>query len=193
MANMLVAASGVAKHRKSSGVGTDGDPFIPEVKASAGELHLGSVSGTTYVHEVTLSLDTNAYADGDVLADTQEIASAVRVAAGAGVLHSVAVLDKDDQGEALDIVFLKTDVSLGTENAAVSISDADADEILCIVEVAAGDYVDLINSQLATKSSVGVGVKAAAAATSLFVGAISRGTGTYTAAGITLKITILAE
>ena len=159
---------------------------------------MGEVGGKTYVHEVTLSLDTNIYATGEVLADTQEIANAVRVNAGTGIVQSVIVLDKDDQAGALDIVFLKTNVSLGTENSAVSITDANADEIQGIVKVGAADYVDLVNSQLATKlpgdpNGAGFGVQADTGATSLFVGAISRDAKTYTASGITLKITILAD
>ena len=38
--------------------------------------------GESSVLDVTLSLDTNAYSDGDVLAATQEIANAVRVPGG---------------------------------------------------------------------------------------------------------------
>jgi len=159
----------------------------------ASEVHLGEIGGNSVVKEVTLSLSTDAYADADVLADTQEISDAVRVNAGTGVILSLVVLDKDDQGVALDVVFLRTNVSLGTENDAVTVTDANADEILGIVEVAASDYVDLANSQLASMTGLYIVVDAAAAATSLYVAAISRGTGTYTASGITLKIGLLRD
>lgn len=159
----------------------------------AGELHLGEIGGNSVVKEVTLTLDTSAYADADVLADTQEITDAVRVDAGTGVILSLVVLDKDDQAQALDVVFLRTDVSIGTENDAVTVTDANADEILGIVEVAASDYIDLAISQLATMTGLYIVVDAAAVSTSLFVAAISRGTGTYTASGITLKIGLLRD
>ncbi len=163
------------------------------IAVGAGENHIGSIGGNSVVAEITLTLDTSIYASGDVLADTQEVASAIRVNAGTGVIHSLIILDKDDQGQAMDVVFLKTNVSLGSENSPVSITDANADEILGIVEVAAGDYVDLVNSQLVTVTDVGVVVVADTGATSLWVGVISRGTGTYTASGITLKIGILQD
>ena len=166
-----------------------GDVDVTSV--AAGETHLGEVGAATLVKEITFTLDTNAYADGDVLAATQEIASAVRVNAGTGIIQSVIILDKDDQGENLDVVFLKTNVSIGTENAAVSITDANADEIQGIVEV--DSYVDLVGSQLSTNPNLGIGVQADSAATSLFIALISRGTGTYTASGITAKITILQD
>jgi len=159
--------------------------------ATATEVHGQNVGGEAIVKEVTLTLDTSAYADGDVLADTQEVANAIRVNNGTGMLHSIVLLDKDDQGEALDIVILKTNVSIGTENSAVSITDANADEIQGIIEIQTGDYVDLVGSQLVTKQGLAICVQADTSATSLWVAAISRGTGTYTASGITLKLGFL--
>jgi hypothetical protein len=103
------------------------------------------------------------------------------------------VLDKDDKGTALDILFLKTDVTIGTENSAVSISDANADEILGVVEIAAADYVDLVNSQIASKPNLSLVVESDSGSQSLYVAAISRAASTYTASGITLKIGILQD
>ena len=144
------------------------------------------------VREVTLTLDNgNVYAAGDVLAATQEVTSAVRVDGGSAVWQSAVVLDQDDQAQALDLVLLRTNVGIGAENAAVSVADADADEILGIVEVTAGDYVDLVNSQLVTKDNLGIVVNGGAGSSSLFIAAISRGTGTYTTIGITLKLGFL--
>jgi len=145
------------------------------------------------VHELTLSLDVSgAYADGDVLADRQELANVMGNPGGSGVIHSIEVLDLDAQGKALDLVFLRSDVTLGTENAAVSISDANAAEIVTLVKVLAANYSDLgAGSKLGQPANPAKGFKCADGATSLWVGAISRGTGTYTASGIKLKITIL--
>jgi len=143
--------------------------------------------------EVTLSLDTSAYASGDVLAATQEIENVFSGARRRAILTSLVVLDKDDQGQGLDIVFLRSNAALGTENAAFSPSDAVAEAILGIVEVASGDFYDLTNSQIAFKSAAaadaGMGMLLEpSSGTSLYVGAVSRGTGTYTASGIVLKL-----
>ncbi len=145
---------------------------------------------TSGVLDLTLSLDTSIYASGDVLADTQELTNVMRIPGGTAQLESIRVNDKDDQGVAFDIVFLKSNVSLGTENATVSITDANADEILGIVPVAAADFIDLGGCRVATLSTSNIMLKSASTSTSIFVGAISRGTGTYTASGITLKIGI---
>jgi hypothetical protein len=173
----------------ASNTGVDiGDVDVTSI--SAGETHVGEVTGNATILDATLSLDTNVYASGDVLADTQEVASAYRVAAGKALLTSVTLNDKDDQGGALDLVFLRSNVTIGTENSAVSISDANADEILGIIQVAAGDWLDLGGCRVATlpASRCGILLTAAAAATSLWIAAISRDTKTYTASGITLHI-----
>jgi len=144
------------------------------------------------VIEVTLSLDTSQYASGDVLAATQEVASAVRTSGGRATLMSLVVLDKDDQAGALDIVIFRSNAAMGAaENAAVAITDANAAEILTVVEIAAADYVDLANSQIAVRgpSDSGMGViLEPTTGTSLYIAAISRDTKTYTASGIVVKL-----
>jgi hypothetical protein len=149
------------------------------------------VTASTVI-DLTLSLSTSpAYADGDVLAAAQELTNAVRATGGTGVIQSIQVIDQDDQGQALDIVISDSTITLGTENSAVSISDADAAKILGIVEVTGSDYVDLVNSQYASIKNIGLVIMPDT--TSLYVSAISRGTGTYTASGIVLRVGILMD
>jgi hypothetical protein len=139
---------------------------------------------------VTLSLDTSAYADGDVLADTQIVTNCFRINDGFGVIDSITVLDEDDQGAGFDLIFLDSNVSLGTENAAPSITDANARNILGWVRVSAADFIDLGGSRLATLTGLSLAVKAVSGTDDMYVAAISRGTGTYTASGIQLRIGI---
>lgn len=167
--------------------------IVTDEGKTVGEDGALAVGGVSTIVDVTLSLDTDQYADGDVLADNQEVTNAVRVNDGTGIIHSITLLDKDDQGAALDLVFLQTSGSLGTENSAVSVADGDADDILGVVEIGAGDYVDLVNSQIVTKDNVGIVIKGASGGTSIYIAAVSRGTGTYTASGITIKLGILQD
>lgn len=160
---------------------------------AAGETHIGEVGGNSVVHEVTLSLAAATYTQHDVLAATQVLTACMRKDGGTGVIHSIHLLDQDDQGMALDLVFLRTNVALGSEESAVSITDAHADEILGIVEILAGDYVDLINSQSVTKTNVGIVVDAAGGAGDLYIAAITRDTPTHTGSGITVKVGILRD
>jgi hypothetical protein len=155
--------------------------------------------GYSDVLDVTLSLDTNIYADGDVLAATQEIASAVRIAAGRALPLSLQVVDEDDQGTALDLLFFRSNISIGSENAAFSIDDAGSRDLLGWVRVAATDFTDWGAFRTATiKNSDAawhMGLwEAAAAATSIYVAAIVRsGTPTYSASGIRLKISVVQD
>lgn len=147
--------------------------------------------GAGTVLDVTLSLDTSAYADGDVLADTQSLANAVRLAGGRAVLQSVMLIDESDQKQGLDLIVLDANNSLGSENSAPNISDANAGAILGRVPITAGDYYDLGGVSIANVNGVGLMLKAAASSTTLYVGAISRGTGTYGATALKLKLGLL--
>jgi hypothetical protein len=140
--------------------------------------------------DVTLSLDTSAYADGDLLADTQEVSGALTVANGTGVIQSITVIDEDDQGVAMDLVFLSANNTLGTENSAPSITDAHARDILGRVRVNASDYIDLGGVRIATVVGVGIGIKAGSGVDDIWVAAITRGAPTYTASGVRLRIYI---
>ena len=151
------------------------------------------VTSNSTVVDLVFSLDTSAYASGDVLADTQELASALRVVDGTGVLQDIVLNDKDDQGLAMDVVIMSANVSLGTENAAVSISDANADNILAIISVTAADWIDLGGCRVATLRNLSKVVKSASGSSSLYVGLITRGAPTHSASGITARFGFLRD
>lgn len=171
--------------------GTNNIGDVDVLTIAAGENHIGKVSTPDDVIDVTFTLDTSAYADGDVLADTQSVASVARVNAGTVILVSVTVIDEDDQGMGLTLVFLDSNNALGTENNAPNISDANARQILGFVKITTSDYIDLGGVRIACIRGVGLEMKAAAGVTTLYVGAISNGTGTYTASGLKLKLGFL--
>jgi hypothetical protein len=190
VAALPAGTNAIGKLAANSGVDI-GDVDVTSI--SAGENHLGEVGGNTSVFAVTFSLDTSAYASGDVLADSQQMDACLRKADGSGLLQSVVLNDKDDQGQALDIVILSANVSIGTENSAVSVSDTDADNILAIISVQASDWIDLGGCRVASLQNLGVAVKAVSGTDDLYVALISRGTGTYTASGITARFGFLRD
>lgn len=143
------------------------------------------------VLDVTLSCDTSAIVDGDVLADTQEITNAVRIAAGVGYIQSIQLLDEDDQGQPIDLYFFNANTSLGTENSPPSITDANSRTLIGRVQILTGDYYDLVANRFAFKNGIGLMFKAASGQTSIWVAAVVRGGGTYTASGVRLKIGIM--
>lgn len=166
------------------------------VELEATENHIGEIGTADDLLEVTLTLDTNAYAQDDILAATQEIANAFRVAGGKAILQSLSIIDKDDNAAAIDILFLRSNTSVGTENNAENMSDATGEEILTEVEIIATDYVSYANFSRATKnaSDAGMGVVLEpTAGTSLYIAAVYRDAAgdTYTASGIVVKIGLL--
>lgn len=163
------------------------------IAGGASESVIGIVGGSTGLIEVALTGFSGTLATGEVIVDTEEVANAVRIDAGTGVLHSIVLLDKADQGIALDVVILRSLESLGTEGGAVDITDTEAEEIIAVVSIVASDYKDFIASQIAIKENIGIDVQAEAGSTSLYVGLIARGAPTYNASDLVIKLGFLQD
>lgn len=162
----------------------------------AGENHVGQVGTSDDLLEVTFSLDTSAYAENDILAATQEISNALRTVGGQAILNSLSVLDKSTNEAALDILFLRSNTSVGSENAAENISDGDGEEILTEVPFLSSDYISYANFSRATKGigDDGMGqLLEPSSGTSLYIAAVYRDTAgdTYGASDIVVKIGLL--
>lgn len=145
-------------------------------------------------HEVDAVFTLNAavaYAAGDTLTDALELPGAGADGGRITVLDTVVLNDKDDQKQALDLVFLNANQTLGTKNDACAISDANADKIVGMVHVATTDYVDLGGASVVCLKNIGLEMKTATGETSLWVAGVSQGTGTYTANGLTGKFTFV--
>ena len=157
------------------------------------ERNLAAVAEMAKVFDVTLTLDTSEYAEGDVFAAVQEVEDVGYLAGAAVVLQSLSVIDTDDNGRSITLYFFDADVSIGTENEAVSISDTDAMHVIGKVEVFASYYDDLIASKFAQVSQIALPLQCASNSTSLWVAAVYRdATGdTYTAEGLELKLGFL--
>lgn len=139
-------------------------------------------------------LDTNAYADNDVMFVAIEVEDVFDHPGQALTLHSVNVIDGDDQNVDFDLLFFKETVTLGTINGAVNISDADAKKSAGahVSLLAASNATDLINSIMYTKGTVGTTLQAATNSTSLWVaGVIRSGTPTYSASGMQITLGFL--
>jgi hypothetical protein len=145
------------------------------------------------VVDVTPTLDTNAYAQNDVLFNF----TAVDLGQGSpvrGTLNAFTFLDKDDNGNQVSVFISdSSSASLGTVNSAVSITDADAASILGYVDT--GDtYEDLIASKIIRPSAFSpIGFDSSTG--SIYVGGVLRGsaTPTHTASGIVLRLYLTIE
>lgn len=146
----------------------------------------------TVVLDVTPVLDTSAYTSGDVLFVPIEVTAAARYVGARVELHSIIVSDGDDQNCDIDLVFSNADITLGTINSAVSISDADAAKIIGYVTLGSAEMKDLINSRLYVLGNIGQTLQLGSATNSLWLSGICRsGTPTYTASGMKIKLGLL--
>lgn len=193
MANLNVLdGAGASKYIKSTGAGSDGDPFVIEKKLAAGESFVGLVGASDTVVTVTPTLDTSAYAAGDLLFDSAEVAAAVRVNGGTSILESITIVDKDDQGAAFTLLVANAATDFGTLNAAPNPDDTECATVIGWVPVATSDYVDLGGARVACIRNIGLLLKAAAPTTSLYIAAVNgSGTPTYTASGLVLQLGFL--
>jgi hypothetical protein len=136
--------------------------------------------------DVTFSTDTSAYANADLIADTQAIDGVFRTTDGTGVINSIVIIDTDDQTlYTFSVVILDVSTTLGTENSAPAAADAACLGILARVDFATTDGLDYGGSKVYTKNGLNIPVKAISGTDDLGIAIINiTGTPTHTAAGI---------
>jgi hypothetical protein len=112
------------------------------------------------------------------------------VAEGTSVLDMIRVVDLDDQGGALDLLYFDAVPAsgIGTLNAAFSIDDTDALKMLGWIRVLAADYEDWGGFRTATIRRSDTNFKAdilkPVSGRDIYIAGISRDTKTYTTAGL---------
>ena len=130
--------------------------------------------------QIDPTLDTSAYADGDVFFVPVEISDVVINAGESVLLDAVKVIDKDDKASPIDLIFLKSDVSIGDLNDTATVPTTA--EYLGTVKLVAADYTDLGAIRVGEKKEVNEIFATADDSTSIWVGGIIRGAATYGAA-----------
>ena len=145
---------------------------------------------------ITVDVDVNTaiHAANDVVFQPTELPG-VAQAGGCAVIQSVVVVDYDDQGAVLDLVFLSEVVPVGANNATFAISDTNADKVLGHVRVASADYLDLDQNQIGTVTNCGLLVKPdpndGDSSRSIWVASQTTGTPTYAGGRLTLRVGVL--
>ena len=140
------------------------------------------------VKEIDMTVDTGILADGDLMADVQEITNAFKYKGGVAVAQTVTVLDKDDQGGDLYVVLLNADQSLGSENDPPNISDANAEKIIAVIPVGSGDYVDFGGCKIACIDAGSRLIQADNDTHSLWIALLSADTKTYAGGVMHIKL-----
>ena len=140
--------------------------------------------------DVTLTVTTAVLAAGEVLADTQQVANFFSAIDKGAVLESVTVIDADDQSaNDMALIFLTDNVSLGTENNAPTISDANALHVQARVPIATADYTDLGGVKVATVGNLRRLLIPKVGTRDLYIGALNgAGAPTYAGGVITVRL-----
>lgn len=135
-----------------------------------------------------LTIAATAYSANDVLGAGWEVTNAARAAGGTGKVRGVALVDVADIIGATQLHFFTGSVTFGTDNAAPSISDADAAKWIGSVAVAP---IDLGGVRVAGQESMAM--MYTCDATSLYVYAVTLSGHTFFGAATDLKLRILLE
>lgn len=161
--------------------GADGDMQLIKLSAGAdtSEELVGSTDhGSTHALHVdprdnlqsqsqnsaSLTTASTNYSNGDTLGAGWTFTSMARESGGSGVIRGIALIDKSDILSAATLFFTSATITFGTDNAAPSISDSDAENLGPQIPLAADDLggVRLLAMQ-------GLYLPYTCAATSLFV------------------------
>lgn len=134
----------------------------------------------TKIVRFTPTVDTAIYAAGDVVFATTAVSLSSNTSSGArGTILSSAIIDRaDTAAQTITLYFLRSNVALGTINAAPSITDNDASEIIgsCTVTTS----TDLGGCKYGEAS--GLVIPFDLDGQSIYVAATTAGTPTFTAA-----------
>ena len=164
----------------------------------AGEAVIGKTVGvSTIVTSAVVFTDTNARATGDYCGtDTtpQSFANAVRVSGGTGVIKSVRITDYTTTAAVdLELWLFSATFTAPADNAAWTISDAEALTCLGVIPLPADKWYASGANKVFSDDTLGMVIKPAA--TSLFYAIVARGTtpAWTTAAGLQLALGILQD
>jgi|TARA_Y100000401_G_C8291021_1_gene208727 hypothetical protein len=139
---------------------------------------------------VTLTTDAETIGDNKVLAQSIEIPYAFSTNGGRSIIQSIVLLDEVVTGPAVDIFFSTTnDAITQDEGKAIGEDVSDLDSIFANfvghVNVAAGDWADMADAKLGTKSNIQLAVHGASDSTSLYCHVVNRSGGNWVATATT--------
>lgn len=139
----------------------------------------------------TPTVDTSAYASGDVLFDRTAVTISATSGECRGTILSASIVDRDDQStQTVTLYFLNANVSLGTANSAPSITDDNAsDSIIGTCTVTTG--TDLGGCKFG--ETQGLVIPFELTGPTLYVAAVTGGTPTHTASGVRVRLSLQLE
>lgn len=108
---------------------------------------------------LTPSIDTNAIVVNDVLAATEILAACCSGDDIPCYLVGVTMLDKSRTSAGVDLWLLRDNVTFGTENAAIGITDTDAEQLIDYIQFNLGDKKDIVNGYFWSVSGLRIPIR----------------------------------
>ena len=161
-------------------------------KSSAGAKVVG---GLTKIVTLDPTVDTGAYAAGDLLCEKLTLTGAVSESDNTGIIQSIILGDQAEQNIETDLIFFDSDPTgtTFTENSELDIADADLDKICAIVTVSASDYQSFADNSCAVVANIGQAFTAVGTA-NIFLAVVTRGAPTYATSGdLRIRVNILQD
>jgi hypothetical protein len=148
---------------------------------------------TTVLSATPVVSTTPAYAANDCVGGLMTFALAAKSTGRGFVVHSVVITDKGKQNAALKLILFDSNPSGSTftDNAAITIVDADLIKVIGVVDVTS--YTSFADNSVGVAASAGLACKLASG-TSLYGVLFTTGTPTYTATSdLTVRLGLLQD
>ena len=139
------------------------------------------------------SMLAGAAAVNDVVAATEVISGALVNSTNSAFLTDLLIYTLDDIAPDLDIYLLESDVALGTEDSAPSVTDANAQEIIALIQTGTA-YVDLGGVRILhlTEKDFGrIALKSVEADGDIYGAVVTQTAVTFSAAGLVIRFKFL--
>lgn len=168
--------------------GTDGLPGDAQGQWSVGRRDLLRIADASAASELTIA--TTAYTAGDQVGVMFQFANAARVSGGTGTLVGMQLTSAADIIGAMDVVLCRSNITLAADNAAFAISDANALEVIGIVQLAGA--FDIGNNRIAQAFNLAIPYDCSGG-TTLYGALITRVGHTFFGAHTDLQLTAWVE
>ncbi len=140
----------------------------------------------------TPTITAGAYTSGDALGGLLTFAGAAALAGGRGTITKVVIVDDANKLQPIDLVLFNQTFTATGDNDVFAPSDADMQNNIGHIPIAATDYASFSANAEATKRNVGFDYTLAG--TSLFGQMVIRDVGGYAAVDdLTIKITVILD
>lgn len=159
----------------------------------AGENYTGKSGGDVLRATASPAVTAGAYAENDVIGVKMTLAGMARIAAGSGIVQSIAVHCKTAQTGAMDLLLFMADPSASTftDNGALAVNAADFDKLIGVVSFGEDDWTSLGTPSIAQKQGLSMPFKLPAG-TSLYAVLVARSTPTLgSTSDITLAVNVI--